>query len=230
MKNTYQKETVKKVLQRIARYKLYLAVSLVCAVITVAATLYLPIMIGDTIDCMTEAGKVDFAAIWAILVKIAAVIGITAAAQWLMNICNNKIAYQVTRDIRNEAIQKIEILPLKYIDGHSYGDTVSRVIADVDQFADGLIMGFTQLFTGVMTIIGTLGFMFAINPYIALVVVVLTPVSLFVAAFISKRTYTMFRLQSETRGEQTAYIDEMINGQKVVRAFGQMCIRDRNMC
>ena len=221
MKNTYQKETVKKVLQRIARYKLYLAVSLVCAVITVAATLYLPIMIGDTIDCMTEAGKVDFAAIWAILVKIAAVIGITAAAQWLMNICNNKIAYQVTRDIRNEAIQKIEILPLKYIDGHSYGDTVSRVIADVDQFADGLIMGFTQLFTGVMTIIGTLGFMFAINPYIALVVVVLTPVSLFVAAFISKRTYTMFRLQSETRGEQTAYIDEMINGQKVVRAFGR---------
>lgn len=221
MKNTYQKEAVKKVLQRIARYKLYLAVSLVCAVITVAATLYLPIMIGDTIDCMTEAGKVDFAAIWAILVKIAAVIGITAAAQWLMNICNNKIAYQVTRDIRNEAIQKIEILPLKYIDGHSYGDTVSRVIADVDQFADGLIMGFTQLFTGVMTIIGTLGFMFAINPYIALVVVVLTPVSLFVAAFISKRTYTMFRLQSETRGEQTAYIDEMINGQKVVRAFGR---------
>lgn len=221
MKYTYQKAAIKKVLQRIARYKLFLAASLICAVITVAATLYLPIMIGDTIDCMTEAGKVDFAAIWETLVRIAAVIGITAAAQWLMNICNNKIAYQVTRDIRNEAIEKIEILPLKYIDGHSYGDTVSRVIADVDQFADGLIMGFTQLFTGVMTIIGTLGFMFAINAYIALVVVVLTPVSLFVAAFISKRTYTMFRLQSETRGEQTAYIDEMINGQKTVRAFGR---------
>lgn len=215
------KKTLGKVLRYISKYRVYLALSLVFAAVTVALTLYLPILTGDALDRIIEKGLVDFQGIFAILKKMAAVILLTAAAQWLMNICNNRITYHVVRDIRYEAFQKIQILPLKYIDGHAYGDIVSRVIADADQFADGLLMGFTQLFTGVITIIGTLGFMLSINVTITVVVVVVTPLSLFMANFIAKRTYSMFRLQSQTRGEQTAFIDEMIGNQKVVQAFGQ---------
>lgn len=219
-KKEKQKETLGKVLQRIKKYWIYVVLSIVTAAVSVALTLYLPILTGNAIDYILEPGKVDFAVILGILKKMAVVIALTAVAQWVMNISNNKIAYQVIRDIRREAFEKIEILPLKYIDQHSYGEIVSRVIADVDQFSDGLLMGFTQLFTGVVTIIGTLGFMLSVNVGITLVVVVITPVSLFVASFIAKRTYKMFRLQSETRGEQTALIDEMIGNQKVVQAFG----------
>lgn len=179
----------------------------------------MPILVGNAIDYIIGPSNVNFRLIAQILAEIGVVIGITALSQWIMNICNNKITYHVTRDIRDEAIEKIEHLPLKYIDGHSYGEIVSRVIADVDQFADGLLMGFTQFFSGVMTILGTLGFMLSINVKITLVVVLITPVSFFVASFIAKRTYKMFKLQSETRGEQTALIDEMIGGQKVVSAY-----------
>ncbi|MCI8282233.1 MAG: ABC transporter ATP-binding protein [Lachnospiraceae bacterium] len=216
-----QKETIKKVLLYIKRYLVFLVLSLLFAVATVFATLYVPVLTGDAIDRILGPGKVDFPYISRILLQIGIVIGITALAQWLMNVCNNKITYGVVRDIRNDAFAKIQTLPLKYIDGHSHGELVSRVVADVDQFADGLLMGFTQLFTGVLTILGTLGFMLAIHPGITLVVVLITPVSLFVASFIAKRTYQMFRRQSETRGEQTALIDEMIENQKVVQAFGQ---------
>lgn len=215
-----QKETMVKVLKRIRKYWIFLALSLLTAAITVVSTLYVPILIGKAIDQMIGAGNVIFDKIITILIQIAVIVGITSLSQWIMNICNNKITYHVTRDIRDEAIKKIEILPLKYIDSHSYGEVVSRVIADVDQFADGLLMGFTQFFTGVLTILGTLLFMFSLNVTITLVVVLITPVSLFVANFIAKRTYSMFKLQSETRGEQTAVIDEMIEGQKVVQAYG----------
>lgn len=200
-------------------YWFYLAVSLLLAGITVALTLYLPKLTGRAIDHIVARGAVDFPGIFAILRLMGVVILITALAQWIMNICNNKMTYEIVRDIRNEAFRKIEILPLKYVDGHSYGEIVSRVIADVDQFADGLLMGFTQLFTGVMTILGTLLFMLTTNVGITLVVVLITPLSFFVAGFIAKKTFTMFRLQSETRGEQTALIDEMVGNQKVVQAF-----------
>ena len=220
-KNKNQSETLKKVLHYIKRYRWYLILSLVFAVITVAATLYVPVLTGDAIDYIIDKGFVDFQAVFAILVKIGVVIGVTALAQWLMNVCNNKITYEVIQDIRREAFAKIEILPLKFIDGHSHGELVSRIIADVDQFADGLLMGFSQLFTGVITILGTLLFMLNINVKITLVVVLITPVSLFVASFIAKRTYTMFHLQSSTRGEQTALINEMIENQKVVQAFSK---------
>ena len=215
-----QKETFFKVLRYMKPYWFYLAFSLVLAAVTVALTLYLPKLTGFAVDRIIEQGRVDFAGIFQILKLMAVTILITAAAQWIMNICNNKMTYEIVRDIRNEAFRKIEILPLKYVDGHSYGEITSRVIADVDQFADGLLMGFTQLFTGVMTILGTLLFMLTTNVGITLVVVLITPLSFFVAAFIAKRTFTMFRLQSETRGEQTALIDEMIGNQKVVQAFG----------
>lgn len=220
-KSKNQSETLKKVLHYIKRYRWYLILSLVFAVITVAATLYVPVLTGDAIDYIIDKGFVDFQAVFAILVKIGVVIGVTALAQWLMNVCNNKITYEVIQDIRREAFAKIEILPLKFIDGHSHGELVSRVIADVDQFADGLLMGFSQLFTGVITILGTLLFMLNINVKITLVVVLITPVSLFVASFIAKRTYAMFHLQSSTRGEQTALINEMIGNQKVVQAFSK---------
>lgn len=197
-----------------------MAGTVAAAIITVAASLYVPILIGNAIDCIVGSGNVNFGEIGPILIKVGVIICVTGLFQWIMNICNNKITYQMTRDIRNEAIEKIEILPLKYTDGHSHGDIVSRVIADVDQFADGLLMGFTQFFTGVVTILGTLGFMFSINVYIALLVVVLTPISLLVARFIAKHTYRMFQKQSEIRGEQTALVNEMIGGQKVVKAFG----------
>ena len=216
-----QKETIRKVLRYIRRYWIYLLLSLVLAVVTVACTLYIPILTGDAIDSIVGKGQVDFDAVFAILKRIALVIGITMIAQWIMNVCNNMITYGVVRDIRTDAFTKIEQLPLSYIDRHSYGEVVSRVIADADQFADGLLMGFTQLFTGIITILGTLGFMLSVNIPITIVVVVITPVSLFVASFIAKRTYQMFLLQSETRGEQTALIEEMIGNQKVVQAFGQ---------
>ena len=212
--------TVKKVLLRIKRYWFFLILSILMAAVTVASSLYVPILIGNAIDYIIGPQNVEFKAITAILSEVGIVIAITALSQWIMNICNNKITYHVTRDIRDEAIEKIEVLPLKYIDGHSYGEVVSRVIADVDQFADGLLMGFTQFFSGVLTILGTLGFMLSINVKITLVVIVITPLSLFVASFIAKHTYQMFKLQSETRGEQTALIDEMIGGQKVVKAYG----------
>lgn len=212
-------ETVKKVLYRIKRYWVFLVLSVIMATVTVASSLYVPILVGDAIDYIIGPSNVDFQAVAGVLAGIGIVIGITALSQWIMNICNNKITYHVTRDIRDEAIEKIEHLPLRYIDGHSYGEIVSRVIADVDQFADGLLMGFTQFFSGVMTILGTLLFMLSIDVKITLVVVVITPVSFLVASFIAKKTYKMFKLQSETRGEQTALIDEMIGGQKVVSAY-----------
>lgn len=216
-----QKETIKKVLHYIRRYRFFLIVSLVLALITVVLTLYVPILTGQAVDLIVGKGEVDFAGVYHICVKIGIAILLTMVAQWVMNVANNKITYSVVRDIRTDAFEKIQVLPLSYIDSHSYGGIVSRVIADADQFADGLLMGFTQLFTGVITILGTLGFMLSVSVPIALVVVVLTPVSLFVAAFIAKRTYQMFRMQSETRGEQTALIEEMIGNQKVVQAFGQ---------
>lgn len=216
---TKQKATLVKVLRYLKPYWFYLGLSLVLAAVSVALTLYVPKLTGRAIDHIIARGQVDFPAILAVLKQIAIAIAVTALAQWIMNICNNKMTYHIVRDIRNEAFRKIEILPLKYIDSHSYGEIVSRVIADVDQFADGLLMGFTQFFTGVMTIAGTILFMLATNVGITFVVVLITPLSLFVAAFIAKKIFTMFRLQSETRGEQTALIDEMLGNQKVVQAF-----------
>ncbi len=214
-----QMDTLKKVLRYIARYRLLVAVSLLLAALSVALTLYVPIVVGDAIDFIVEAGRVDFAQILRCLVVIGVVVAITAVAQWAMNIINNKITYQVIRDIRKEAFHKLTILPLKYIDSHPTGEIVSRVIADVDQFADGLLLGFTQLFTGAVTILGTLIFMLTVNVGITFVVVLLTPLSLFVANFIARRTYTMFKKQSEARADQTALIDEMIGNEKVVQAF-----------
>lgn len=218
-KNTAQKGTLKKVLKYVQRHGFFMVLSILFAAITVALTLYTPILIGDAIDLIVGKGQVDFAGIAAILIKTGIIIGITALIQWLMNTINNRITYHVVRDIRNEAFRKIEILPLSYIDAHPYGDIVNRVIADADQFADGLLMGFTQLFTGIVTILGTLFFLFSISWKIAIVVVIVTPLSLFIARFIANRTYRMFRVQSETRGKQTAFIDEMIGNQKVVQAF-----------
>lgn len=215
-----QSETLKKVLRYLKRYWFFLALSFGLAAITVASTLYIPLLTGDAVDCVIGKGQVDFTGVFAVLKRMVMVIGVTAVAQWGMNICNNKMTYQIVRDIRNEAFVKLEILPLKYLDGHPSGEVVSRIIADVDQFADGLLMGFTQLFTGVLTIVGTIGFMLSVNAGITLVVLLITPVSMIVASFIAKKTFTMFRLQSEARGEQTALIDEMIGNQKVVQAFG----------
>ena len=220
------KSTIKKVLGYIGVHRFQLAASIVFAGASVALTLWIPLLIGRAIDCIIDAGQVDFALIKEYLLKIAIAALATALLQWLMNTVNNKITFEVVRDIRDEAFKKIEILPLGYIDSHSYGETVSRVIADVDTFADGLLMGFTNLFTGVVTILGTLVFMLLLHPGITAVVVVMTPISLFVAKFISTHTHDMFRLQSETRGQQTAFIDEMVNNQKVVQAF---CHEDENM-
>ena len=212
-------KTLKKVLSYIKKYWFFLICSIICAAVTVALTLYIPILTGDAIDCILEPGKVDFVVLLEIIKKMAIVILLTAFSQWVMSVCNNRIAYHVVRDIRKDAFERIQILPLKYLDAHPYGEIVSRIIADVDQFSDGLIMGFTQLFTGVITILGTLLFMFKENVGITLVVVCITPVSLLVANFIARSTYKMFKLQSEARGEQTALIDEMIGNQKVVQAF-----------
>ena len=220
-KQTGQKEIMKKVLDYIRPQWLLVMLSLLMAVVSVALTLYLPVLTGNVVDHILGPGKAEFSAIFEIMRTMAAAVVVTAAAQWIMNVCNNKIVYTVTRNIREEAFAKIEILPLKYLDTHSSGDIVSRIIADVDQFADGLLMGFTQLFTGIVTIVGTLFFMLSVNAGITVVVVVLTPVSLLMANFIAKRTYSMFKLQSKTRGEQTALINEMIENQKVVQAYGQ---------
>ncbi len=218
-KRSGQKKTFVKVLRYIRRYWIFLAASIVMATVTVALTLYFPILTGRVIDNIIGPKRVDFPAIFGILKQMAFIVAATALAQWIMNVCNNRMTYRIVQDIRDEAFRRIEILPLKYIDGHSYGEVVSRVIADVDQFADGLLMGFTQFFTGVITILGTLGFMLSVNITVTGVVVFVTPLSFFVAGFIAKRTYTMFRLQSETRGEQTALIEEMVGNQKVVQAF-----------
>ena len=214
-----QKESFGKVLRYIKKYWLYLAASIVTAAVTVALTLYFPVLTGKVIDLVIDAGRVDFDGVFAILFRMTAIVIAAGASQWIMNVCNNKMTYRIVQDIRNEAFSRIEILPLKYIDSHSYGEVVSRVIADVDQFADGLLMGFTQFFTGVITILGTLGFMLSVNVAVTGVVVLVTPLSFFVAGFIAKKTFTMFRLQSETRGEQTALIEEMVGNQKVVQAF-----------
>ncbi len=212
-------KTMKKVMHYIGRYWFFLICSILCAAVTVTLTLYIPILTGDVIDCILEPGKVYFDLIFTILKKMGIVILLTALSQWVMSVCNNRIAYHVVQDIRRDAFHKIQMLPLKYLDAHPYGEVVSRVIADVDQFSDGLIMGFTQLFTGVITIFGTLLFMFRESVGITLVVVCITPASLFVASFIARKTYRMFKVQTETRGEQTAFIDEMIGNQKVVQAF-----------
>lgn len=214
-----QKDTIKKVLKYIKKYRMLMIISIILAAVTVALTLYVPILIGKAIDGIVYE-HVKFNMIFKVLIKVIVVVAVTALAQWVMNVINNKVTYNVVADIRKDAFNNIEKLPLKYLDSHSSGDIVSRVIADVDQFADGLLMGFTQFFTGVTTIIGTLLFMLSINFEITLGVVILTPISLFVAKFISKKTYTMFKLQSETRGEQTAFIDEIIGNEKVVKAYG----------
>ena len=214
-----QKGTLKKVLRYIRPYWPLVAFSILLAAVTVAASLYIPILTGNAVDLILGPGQVDFAGILRILIQICVIIAIASLAQWLMSLFNNRITYRVVRDIRNKAFDQLQKLPLKYLDGHPTGQIVSRVIADVDQFADGLLMGFTQLFTGVITILGTLGFMLTVSGTITAVVVVITPVSLLVAAFIAKRTYAMFRLQSQVRGEQTGFVEEMVGGQKVVQAF-----------
>lgn len=220
-KQKSQAATLKEVICRLGRYRIFLVFSILLATVSVALTLYIPKLTGHAVDYVIGKGKVSFPGVIQVMIQIGVCTLITALAQWLMNVCNNKMTYQMVQDIRNEAFDKIEQLPLKYIDGHPYGEVVSRVIADVDQFSDGLLMGFTQLFTGIATIIGTFCFMLSVNVSITFVVVLITPVSFFVANFIAKRTFRMFRLQSEIRGEQTGLIDEMIGNQKVVQAFGR---------
>lgn len=215
-----QKGTMKKVLGLIRPYMQFVIMSFVFALISAILTLYAPILIGQAVDLILEKGRVDFAGILHIITKLAGIIVITGLAQWLMNLCNNKITYRVVKDVRRQAFHHLQKLPLKYIDSHQYGDTISRVITDVDQFSDGLLMGFSQLFTGIVTILGTLVFMLYINVKIALVVILITPVSLFVASFIAKKTYTMFQKQSEARAQMTSLVDEMVGNQKVVQAFG----------
>ena len=213
------KGTLKKVISYIGKYKYFLILSMFFAAVTVGLTLYAPILVGKAIDCIIGKGNVDFVNMKSILIKVAVIVVSTALIQWLMNVCNNKITYNVSRDLRKKAFEKIEILPFSYIDTHSKGDIVSRVITDVDQLSDGLLMGFTQFFTGVITIIGTLAFMLSVNVFITIVVVVVTPLSFFIARFIAKKTFNMFSLQSKTRGEQTSFIDEMISNQKVAEAY-----------
>lgn len=223
-KKINQKETLIKVLRYIKPHSFLMLLTIIMAAVSVVLTLYLPILTGDAVDILTvlvTPGVLNWEALFAIFRKMAIVIALTAITQWIMNICNNKIVYSIIQDVRKKAFRRIEELPLKYLDAHSHGDIVSRVVADVDQFADGLLIGFTQLFTGVITILGTLLFMLSVNVGITLVVVIITPVSLFVASFIAKKTFSMFKLQSETRGEQTALINEMIRNQKVVQAFNR---------
>lgn len=213
------KGTLKKVFSYIGKYKYFLILSMLFAAVTVGLTLYAPILVGKAIDCIIGKENVDFVNMKSILIKVTIIVASTALIQWLMNVCNNKITYNVSRDLRKKAFEKIEILPFSYIDTHSKGDIVSRVITDVDQLSDGLLMGFTQFFTGVITIIGTLAFMLSVNVFITIVVVVVTPLSFFIARFIAKKTFNMFSLQSKTRGEQTSFIDEMISNQKVAEAY-----------
>lgn len=212
--------TIKRVGKLLLPYLHYLILSLVFAVITVGFTLYAPILIGDAVDFIVGKGQVDFEKILQILVKLAVIIGVTSMAQWLMNLCNNQITYRVVKDVRMNAFEHLQKLPLKYVDSHPYGETISRIITDVEQFSDGLLMGFSQLFTGVVTIAGTLAFMLSINVKISLIVIFITPLSLFVASFVAKKTYNMFKIQSETRAQMTSLVDEMVGNQKVVQAFG----------
>ena len=212
--------TIKRVGKLLLPYLHYLILSLVFAVITVGFTLYAPILIGDAVDFIVGKGQVDFGKILQILVKLAVIIGVTSVAQWLMNLCNNQITYRVLKDVRMNAFEHLQKLPLKYVDSHPYGETISRIITDVEQFSDGLLMGFSQLFTGVVTIAGTLAFMLSINVKISLIVIFITPLSLFVASFVAKKTYNMFKIQSETRAQMTSLVDEMVGNQKVVQAFG----------
>ena len=214
-----KKSTIKRVLRYLGKYRIFLILSLVMALVTVAGQLYIPILQGNAIDNIIGEGNVDFAAVMKIIITILITMGVVALFQWIMNICNNKITYSIVHDIRKDAFNKLQRLPVRYADSHPTGEIVSKVIADVDQFADGLLMGFTQFFTGVMTILGTLIFMIMINWKITLVVVLVTPLSFFVASFVAKKTYRMFSLQSETRGEQTGFIDEMIGNEKVVQAY-----------
>ena len=214
------KSTIRRIFNYIGVYKWLVLLSVILAAVTVALTLYAPILVGEGVDLILGPGNVDFQGLLAVLKKIAVVVALTALTQWLMNHMNNQITYHVVQDIRVKAFQHIQELPLKYLDSHPYGDIISRLIADIDQFSEGLLMGFTQLFTGVLTIIGTLGFMLAVNPVITAVVVLVTPLSLFVAAFIARKTFSMFQLQSQTRGELTTLVDEMIGNEKVVQAFG----------
>ena len=211
---------IKTVWRYIKSYRLLLCLSLTLALITVSLTLYLPLLIGDAIDLAVGKGDVDIQGIISILILAAIIVGVTALCQWLMNLCNNRITFKVVAGIRKQAFEKLQTLPLKYADSHPHGDTMSRIISDAEQFADGLLMGFSQLFTGVITILGTLVFMLVLNWKIALMVVVLTPLSLFVARFIANRTSSMFTAQSKKRGEQTAFVEEMINGLKTVKSFG----------
>lgn len=212
--------TIKRVGKLLLPYLHYLILSLVFAVITVGFTLYEPILIGDAVDFIVGKGQVDFGKILQILVKLAVIIGVTSVAQWLMNLCNNQITYRVVKDVRMNAFEHLQKLPLKYVDSHPYGETISRIITDVEQFSDGLLMGFSQLFTGVVTSAGTLAFMLSINVKISLIVIFITPLSLFVASFVAKKTYNMFKIQSETRAQMTSLVDEMVGNQKVVQAFG----------
>lgn len=218
-KKVKNKSVLKKVFSYIGKYKYYLILSMLFAAVTVGLTLYAPILVGHAIDCIVGKDNVDFDLMKSILIKVAIIVIATAIIQWLMNVCNNKITYNVSRDLRKKAFEKIEVLPFSYIDTHSKGDIVSRVITDVDQLSDGLLMGFTQFFTGVITIIGTLAFMLSVNVFITIVVVIVTPLSFFIARFIAKKTFNMFSLQTKTRGEQTAFIDEMISNQKVADAY-----------
>lgn len=218
-KQVNKKYALKKVIAYISKYKFWIFLSILFAAVTVALSLYIPILVGNAIDLIIEKDNVNFDEILKILIKAGIMVGVTAVLQWFMNTINNRVTFQVVRDVRNEAFNKIQKLPLAYIDSHRHGEIVSKVIADVDQFADGLLMGFTQLFTGVVTIFGTLAFMLSINVKITILVVILTPISLFVAKFIAKSTYNYFKTQSEIRGEQTALIDEMIGNQKIVQAF-----------
>ncbi len=213
--------TLRKVLRYVGRHKALISCSLLLAALSVAGSLYIPILTGRAVDCILEKGRVDFSALSSILLRLAVTAVLAGFSQWLMNVLNNRAAYSIVRDLRNDAFAKVSKLPLSYIDSHPAGDILSRIVTDVDQFSDGLLMGFTQLFTGVLSILGTLLFMLSINPGITLVVVLVTPVSLLVAAFIANRTYSMFKLQSEARGKQTGFLEEMVSGQKVVRAFGR---------
>ena len=212
-------KTLLKILSVLGRQKIYFVFSVLLALINVALTLYVPILVGEAIDCIIGKGNVDFEKIGKIILQIIVSVVITAAAQWLMSVCNNQLTYNLVHDLRSKAFKNLQTLPLSYIDTHPYGDTVSRVISDVDTLADGLLMGFSQLFTGIVTILSTVVLMFSINRRIAIIVIVLTPISLLVAKFIAGRTYSMFKLQSETKGRQTAFIDETVTNQKVIGAF-----------
>lgn len=213
------KQILNRVFSYVGRYKIHLAFSLLLAAVSVAGTLYVPVLLGNVIDFIVDKGNVDFDGMVPILVEVCVIVGVVALSQWIMNVLNNKITFGVVKDMRDKAFSKIEKLPVSYIDSHPSGEVVSRVIADVDQFADGLLMGFTQFFTGIITIIGTLIFMLSINFWITVVVVIVTPLSFVIASFVAKKTHKMFTLQSETRGEQTAFIDEMIGNAKTVDAY-----------